>query len=75
VFFYKELRLLRYNTPCSLGKVNGRFGGLYRFRLEGRRESQARNQQEEAQAEITDFVVGLFFNPEDGSVMFLQHVH
>jgi hypothetical protein len=33
-------------TPCSLLKVKRRLGGIYRFHLQGRRISQARNQCE-----------------------------
>jgi hypothetical protein len=33
-------------TPCSLLKVNRRFGATYRFHLQGRRISRARNQRE-----------------------------
>jgi hypothetical protein len=32
--------------PCSLLKVNRRFGGTYRFHLKGLKISQARNQLE-----------------------------
>jgi hypothetical protein len=33
-------------TPCSLLKVNGRFGGTYRLQLQGQRICWARNQRE-----------------------------
>jgi hypothetical protein len=33
-------------TPCSLLKVNRRFGGTYRLHLQGRKISRARNQSE-----------------------------
>jgi hypothetical protein len=33
-------------TPCSLLKVNRRFGGTYRLYIQGRRISRARNQRE-----------------------------
>jgi hypothetical protein len=32
--------------PCSLLKVNGRFGGIYRLHLQNQRISRARNQRE-----------------------------
>jgi hypothetical protein len=40
-------------TPCSPLEVNRRFGGTYRFHLQGRRISGARNQPESRwQAEL-----------------------
>jgi hypothetical protein len=40
-------------TLCSLLKVNGCFGGTYRFRLQGRRINRVRNQRESRwQAEL-----------------------
>jgi hypothetical protein len=41
-------------TPCSLLKVNRRFGGKRRLHLQGRRISQARNQRESSwQSELS----------------------
>jgi hypothetical protein len=41
-------------TPCSLLKVNGRFGGTFCLYLQGRRISKVRNQHE-APA-LTDYI-------------------
>jgi hypothetical protein len=42
----KESSVFSDVTPCSLLKVNRRFGGTYRLHLQGRRISQTRNQRE-----------------------------
>jgi hypothetical protein len=48
--------------PCSLLKVNRRFGGIYRLHLQGRRISRSRNQSENR----WQCLPGLFFWHEDG---------
>jgi hypothetical protein len=53
-------------TPCSLLKVNRRFGGTYRFHLRGLRIILARNKRESMwQADLAGFLLGLFFDSED----------
>jgi hypothetical protein len=65
-------------TPCSPLKVNRRFGGTRRLYLQGRRISRARNQSESRwQAELffhAGFLLGLFYDPEDGGDMFFRKV-
>jgi hypothetical protein len=47
-------------TPCSLLRLNQRFGGTYRLHLQGRRISLARNQRESRwQAELCLTLNGL----------------
>jgi hypothetical protein len=53
-------------TPCSPLKVNRLFGGTGLLHLKGRRISQARNQHDAGSR--------LFFDPEDGSNMFIRNV-
>jgi hypothetical protein len=64
---------LRYrHSQTSPLKVNLRFGGAYRLHLQGRRISRIRNQRESGwQAELCLFLLGLFFDPEEGRDMFL----
>jgi hypothetical protein len=57
-------------VPRSPLKVNRRFGGTFRIHLDGRKISQARNQLES----ITDFLLRLFVDTEDGGDMFLRNV-
>jgi hypothetical protein len=65
-------------TPCSLLKVNGRFGGTYRLHLQGRKISRARNERESralfAACFHAGFLLGLFFGPEDGGDMLFRNV-
>jgi hypothetical protein len=51
-------------TPCSLLKVNRRFGGTYRLHLQGRRIRRASNQRESRrQAEQGWFLARLILRP------------
>jgi hypothetical protein len=64
-------------TPCSPLKVNRSFGETRCLHLQERRTSQARNQHEAGGKHSllhADFLLGLFFDPEDGGDVFLQHV-
>jgi hypothetical protein len=45
------------------------------FVLKAEEKVKQETSRRRRQAELTDFVPSLFFNPEDGSDMFLQHVH
>jgi hypothetical protein len=59
-------------TPSSPLKVNLHSGGTCHFHLQGRRISQARNQQSFACTCLhADFLLGLFFSSEGGGDMFL----
>jgi hypothetical protein len=55
-------------------KVNRRFGGIYRFHVQGRSVSQIRNRHETARLAICFILVGLIFGPEVESDMFLRNV-
>jgi hypothetical protein len=58
-------------TPCSLLKVIRRFGGTCHPNLKGRRINPARNKRESSwQAELAGFLLGLFFDTDDGGDMF-----
>jgi hypothetical protein len=56
-------------TPCNPLKVSRRLGGTYRLHLQGRRISQAGNQQKAVRALLV-----LVFYPEDGGDMLLRDV-
>jgi hypothetical protein len=53
-------------------KDNRRFGGTYHFQLQNRRATQARNQKKKPQSELR--LLGLFFDPEDGSDIIFRNV-
>jgi hypothetical protein len=61
-------------TPCSPFKVNRRFGGKYCILLHGRRISHARNQSEACYLLHAGFLLGLFFDPNDGGDIFLRKI-
>jgi hypothetical protein len=54
-------------TPCSLLKVNRRFGGTYRLHLQGRRALLVT-------CFHAGFLLSLYVNPEDVGDMFLRNV-
>jgi hypothetical protein len=63
-------------TPCSPLKVNGRFGGTYHLYLQGRRIREARNSviAGDKQSFHDGFLLGLFFDSDDGADIFLRKV-
>jgi hypothetical protein len=62
--------VFRDMRPCSPLKVNRRYGGTCRFHLQGWRTSQERNQL--ATCFRAGFLLGLFFDTEDGGDMFFR---
>jgi hypothetical protein len=50
-------------TPCSPLKVNQSFGGTYHLNLQGL-----------ATCFHSGFLIGVFFDPEDGDDMFLRNI-
>jgi hypothetical protein len=77
-YFFIKSTIFWDITPCSLLKVNRRFGETYHLHLQGGKISRARNQRESRwQAEICShagFLLGSFFGPEDGGDMILRNV-
>jgi hypothetical protein len=71
---YEEFSVSWGITPCTLVKVNRRFGWTHRFYLEGGRVNQARNQLIEAGSKQNGLLLGLFFDPEDGVNVFFRNV-
>jgi hypothetical protein len=67
---YEKFNLLGYNS-CSPLKGKRRFGRTCRLHFQGRRISQSRSQR--CYLPHIDFLLGLFFVPENGGVMFLQN--
>jgi hypothetical protein len=59
-------------TPFSPLKGNQRFEGTYRLHLQDRRISRARNQL--VTSFYAGFLLGLFFDSENGGDMFLRKV-
>jgi hypothetical protein len=60
-------------TPCSPLRINQRFGGICRLHLQGRSISQA-IKQGVCYLLHTGFLLGLFFDPEDGGDVFFPNV-
>jgi hypothetical protein len=53
--------------PCSLLKVNRRFGGTYRLHIQGQIISGTRYQSESKRQTRSRILLGLFFELEDSS--------
>jgi hypothetical protein len=56
-------------TPCNPIKVNRRSRRTYGLHLQGQKVNYARNHHEAGR-----FLLGLFFDPEDGDDLFLRNV-
>jgi hypothetical protein len=62
-------------TPCSPLKVNQYFEEKFRLHPQGRRISQAKAPGiKPGGKQSSDFLLGLFFDSEDGGEMFLRNV-
>jgi hypothetical protein len=60
--------------PCSPLKFNWRFRETCCLHLQGRKVSQARNQREASSKLHAGLLLGLFFDPDEGSNMFIWNV-
>jgi hypothetical protein len=73
-FFQKEnssYRSILWDiTPCIPLKVNRHFGIIYRLHVQGLRISQASSV---CYLRHAGFVIGLFFDPDNGIVIFLRN--
>jgi hypothetical protein len=59
-------------TLCSPLSVNGRFGGTYRFYLQGRKNKFSKKpEQKHVSNFYAGFLLNLIFDPEDGGNIFL----
>jgi hypothetical protein len=70
MFLIKKSCIFLGIMSCSLVKVNQHFGGTCNLHFQSQRVSQGRKQQERGRK----LWLGLLFDPEDGSDMFLQNV-
>jgi hypothetical protein len=61
-------------TPCGPLNVNRRFGGTYGLHHQGRRIAQQETRGCACHLIHADFLLGLFFDPEDVGDMFLRNV-
>jgi hypothetical protein len=57
-------------TPCSPLIGNWRFEGTFRVHLEVEEEAK----EETSMKQVADFLLALFFDPEDGGDMFLRNI-
>jgi hypothetical protein len=63
-------------TPCSPLSIHRRFGGTYRFHLQGRKNKFSNKPawKQVASSFHAGLLLNLFFDPEDGGNMFLRNV-
>jgi hypothetical protein len=66
-------------TPCSPRRVNRRFGGTCHLNLHGRRISKSIKPARSRCCSVchllhSGFLLGLFFDPENGSDMLLRNI-